>query len=418
MTGARKGNLRDTRQWLSIGRWSSAFAAAVRWWPALTLGIVLACAAGYLVAVVSPRSYEASVSLLVGPPSATGTEQASGRAAVAAYAALFTNLHFLQRASNQLPVGADPSILVASIQVHSDKSARLIEVAVRQSDPDVAAAIANSLARDAIATIERSGASDARRLLLLESARADASPVGLDATAIGLLSGTLAGIASYLFIALTEFGTAAVRRPRDLEELKIPHVGTAPTRPPWRFAAESGHTPGAMGYERIVDGLLSLGLLKTESVVFFFGITSGEDSADVAVNVALALALRGRRSVVQSFDEDFALGRWRGDSALAIGPRYAGGAKRSKSAAQLESAWTTAEDDSLTAGPRSGKVLALVHAGPPSTAAAASIGVSRAVGTVLVVRRFVTRQHDVQSAMEVFRRVGGQVMAALLYERK
>jgi capsular polysaccharide biosynthesis protein len=400
-----------------VNRLGPAFAASLRWWRVVVLGLVIAVAAGVLVSAVAAKNFEATAWLLVGPAGAQGADRAAGRSAVSAYGGLFTQAQFLQLTSSQIPGAPAPSALRSSIKVQIDKSARLIEVVVHQPDPRIAASIANGLARLAVETIQRSGVDEARQLILLEPARPDSSPLGPSPAAVGLASGAAGAAAAYLLIMIAELMTPAVRRPADLARFGYPYVGTARTRPPWRFAAESGHPAGPVGYESITDRLIAVGFLKRGSTLFFFGVTSADDSAEVAVNISLTLALRGQPSVVHGLHERLDSPERRSGTAIdGAGPHSAGPSWRA-TAAQLADRAGTKQTKLPKTGPSgSSSQVALLHAGPPSTSEATAIGSRSADAAVLVVRRFETRERDVESATEACRRAGSPVEAVILFE--
>jgi hypothetical protein len=209
----------------------------------------------------------------------------------------------------------------------------------------------------------------------------------------------------------------AIRRPADLARFGYPCVGTARTRPPWRFAAESGHTAGPVGYESITDRLIALGFLRPGSTLFFFGVTSPDDSAEVAVNISLTLALRGWPSVVHALHERLEIIDSASRPNVGDVSRRPAGLSWRATAAQLADRAGVERDALPPAGAGgSSAEVALLHAGPPSTSEAASIASRNADGALLVVRRFETREREVESATEACRRAGSPVGAVVLFE--
>jgi tyrosine-protein kinase len=115
-----------------------------RWWWALLLSAAVAGIAGYAISTKLPKSYQSTATLLVGPINTDVALDASG-SLTATYQSLATSQPTLQAAIAATHAKLTPTQLIAATTTTSNTVSRLVTISVSNSDPALAAALANAI---------------------------------------------------------------------------------------------------------------------------------------------------------------------------------------------------------------------------------------------------------------------------------
>jgi tyrosine-protein kinase len=115
------------------------------WWWALLLGAVVAAVAAYGLSSKLPKSYSSQATLLVGPVNTDVALDASGTLTTT-YAQLATTDTVLRAAINSTGAGLTPLQLKNNVSTNSNTVTRIVTISVSNSDPKMAASLANAIA--------------------------------------------------------------------------------------------------------------------------------------------------------------------------------------------------------------------------------------------------------------------------------
>src|SRR6266851_4170277 len=136
------------RYWRVMRRWA---------WLIIACPLVAALAAG-LISLQLPKVYEAQVSLLVRPAQpltvAQGNPGLTPAEILRTYASLMTKRPILESVISDEGLRTDPVSLSHQITVTPEPNTTILDVAVRDTDPDRAQRTANTLVTDFIAHVK------------------------------------------------------------------------------------------------------------------------------------------------------------------------------------------------------------------------------------------------------------------------
>lgn len=189
----------------------------VRWWWVLLLGMLIAAGVGYGAATQITKTYEAETQLLVGPLNTTFDLDASGTLA-RTYAQLGEGRPVLAAAIKATGTDMTPKALDKASTIESNEITRIISVRVQDTDPVLAARLANAIGAE---------------LVDLSSERRARTGSGLDAFArepevAGLPTETRDGIVS---AAERVFSNSVAGRLHVTEAAQTPHDPVKPSVP-------------------------------------------------------------------------------------------------------------------------------------------------------------------------------------------
>jgi capsular polysaccharide biosynthesis protein len=415
---------------------------ARRWRWMLVAAALAAGVAGYVTAAGAGQAYESRADVLVG---GIGTAEidvlrAYGQQAET-YAEIAESRPLLDETGRRL--GFEGQSVGANLTVTSNAVTRVLTIAVRNSDADLAARIANTHAGVLISYANRNQADPEQRvsLQLIDRAQPSSSAAGPDPLTVAVLA-ALAGLLGALALALLlDRSGDAVREAGDLEQAAgVPCLATLPRGAlrPTRFFSSSGGRAArgeAAGAYRMLAAKVEI--LAGPGLVV---VTLGRSGGVVAANLASALAATGARvAVVDAEGNDAAIAALRGARAAspAVGSGRGDGwldepgATREQRAAGDEPEVTGVRvvgrdevDEAAREGAEgSGRLLAalleegdavVVHA-PPFQRSPTGLAWARvAEGTVLVAERERTTQRELVSALESLRLVDARLVGTVL----
>jgi capsular polysaccharide biosynthesis protein len=407
---------------------------------AATSGALLAYAYGLRVTPV----YEAKAILVVNAPE--GVQPETAAAQVPTYAELANSTPLLRAALDKLKLPLTPSELQPNVRGEADTSTRLLTIRVRNQDPAVAGAIANTLTdelirRVAVAAPRADGSSQVKaapRPTILEPASGGAliRPRHSLIVGFGALAGLFGGLA---VVVLASSARRTVGREDELARLTpIPVLGSvngglgnAPSTGPVLVAGGST----AETYRRLSARILSAHGERAPRSLLVVGASGNEGSAAFAGKLAVALAGAMGRVVLTDLASDRPIAQ-----LFGIGEKSAGAsAKRSsplRYGALILDRFALRTGSSLILGFPRGRdgwsggledaraVLALLLADADFVVLhAVSLGSSPAPlvwarvldAAVLVVRPAETRRDNVVSAVEALGLAGTNVVGTVLY---
>jgi capsular polysaccharide biosynthesis protein len=281
---------------------SGVLAVMQRWRWMLVAATLAAGVAGYITASRGAPEYESNAVLLVGPLSSNNdTLQAAGQLAQT-YAQLATTRPVLAATARRVHV-AD---VRAGVEANASTLTRLLTIRVRQSDPRLAAAIANSEAAELIAVAERRRGltPGAGRLRVVEAAVPSRAPTGPEPVAIALLAATVGFMAALALALLLDRSGDTVKTAHELEAITgVPCVGSL-SRAALRRSRADASVVAAEPRSRAADEyrLLAAKVSASGHTSLLVMALDG-DSAVLAHNLAAALAAAGSQVAIVDVSE-------------------------------------------------------------------------------------------------------------------
>lgn len=284
-----------------------------RWWLGLVAALVLGSLMGLSFAESRTPVYQSGTDLLIGPLSAdSNVLRAAGQTAqtYSELASASTTLDLVRTAM----AGQDLSTITLT-STASDVT-RILKIRVRGDDPDLAANVANGIAAElqrvgdveVTASQTAGGAVDPAiyrigAVRVLEAATATKTPIAPNKPLIVFLGGLSMLIAVLVAVVAYEYTRRAVRVIGDLDRL-VPGSVLGRIERSWDTVngrdglipvLRNEHGPTSTSLRGLsVDLVAQLPAERSNDALVFGGIDDNDRSADVAINVAAALASTGR----------------------------------------------------------------------------------------------------------------------------
>jgi capsular polysaccharide biosynthesis protein len=298
-----------------------------RWWWLLALGALGAAAAANTLAKREAPTYASTARVLVGP---LNTDFAAVRAAGdlgRTYAEVAKSLPILKAVAARTHAQVTAPELAQRVKASSNDVTRLVTLEVENTDPKLAAQLANALAAELIAISQKVapeeseairefmsqseitrqpaarqeaihaaairvfGAGLAGRLRMIDPAVPSASPVAPRVTLLTVLGG-LAGLALAAIVVLIGSAHSARRSERRaVGELEgVPFFGTFERTAGRKLLAESGAGRAAESYRLLATKIGFFSGRRPVTSLVVFGADGEETSGLVAANLASVLA--------------------------------------------------------------------------------------------------------------------------------
>jgi polysaccharide biosynthesis transport protein len=426
---------------------ASHILSVIRQWGwVLVLSAVIAGAAGHLATSALPVMHEARVRLLVGPVPADNDEIRAAGSLTRTYGELVTGEDVVQNTIEQLGLPHSPGQLRSAIRATADGGTRMLIVRVRDLDADVAALIADEVARQLERLFADGSLQDGAGELRVIDRASPGSPVGISGLLIASLAGFAGLVAALTLVILLENLRQTIRTPEELTAVSgVDYLGSVsmagrPTAPRG-FAVEiDPDSPRAADYRMLAtkaeliagrDGLRSLLVLGVGSaqgsgeLMANIGKTLSErrhavtliDANVEAAEVTTLLGLGGRPGLTElleqyeQFDEaelhpeSFTFSR---DPRLFVIPfgRKGNQGPPHSSRAPILLAQLLRQADFL-----------LLNAAPAHRSATSLVWAGAADGTVLVVPRNRTKRGELTHLVESLRLVGTNLIGVVFEER-
>lgn len=419
-----------------------------RWWLVLALVVLAASWFGHHTAAQRAPVYESEVRLLVGPINADeDVLRASGRLAQT-YAELATGTNLRAEVIDELELEVDPEAV--DVRASASEVTRLLTVQVRYHDQQQVAVIADGIARRLIALGDRpvpvnpdridigdpAPPPEVRpegRLSVVSEATVPDGPEAPEETLSAVLSG-LAGLAAALApILLYEYTNPRVRDVTELHELtSVPLLGAVGSHRPRRRRPPSQRLvvnamPRSLTAEsfRVAATELEAAVRTHDRLhsLLVTGTRPDDGSGDLAANLCAALAGSGHRVLL--VDDDTAaqqVSRYLDDGSdqgsLTVDLR------RGPAMTVLRYRDVMADLDYESSAARhwiDGQLedhdVVVVHAGPPAGSLSTLVWAGSVDGSILAVRREVTRRSEVTEALAGLARVQANVVGVVFDRR-
>lgn len=417
---------------------SGYLATARRWWWTLLVATWIAGLAGYLVATRIPPTYEARALMLVGPVGGDlNTLRASGQLSLT-YAELVITKPRLDAAISQVGANITSSDLRSATRVTANEVSRTLTIRVQSGSPDTAAKLANALAGLLSTLVQQGTARPEAQLDVVEFAEAPTTPIAPQVSLIAILTALAGFLSALVVVVLIEYIGATVRSRDDIGRLvPVPFLGQIEGH------RASGARRGLMVEQLPASRMASSYRVVATKVAFaesdapvrsllVVGAQSGDGTGETAANLAAALAISGRRTVLIDGDDID------GEATALLGlDERPGLSEIVRGQAGLSEALVAHAPsfDVIPVGRGSLEVLddgavgrlldrlladhdLVIIAGPPTLGSAEALIFARATdASVVVVRRDQTKRDALAHAVESLTLVGTNVLGVVLDSR-
>ncbi len=444
-----------------------------RWWPVLVAGAVIGGLVGFVGAKLATPQYAADANVLVGPINADANTLSSSGQLSRTYSELATSRPVLQYAIDASKAKTTPKELVDSSAVTavSNDVTRIVSIAVTYSDPQVAADLANSIAKriqqlaqkptnqsqakiaellsqpaitnlpratqDAVSTAAANalGASTAGQAVIVDPAEPDTSAVSPRVPLITVLGALIGLLLTGAGLVLRDAFRREIADELSLSQIGVPaYLGSVSAPLPRGGAAGPLLVP--RGPQAAVGGYLALstklGFLSGAphvQTLLVVDCGDGRQGGIVAANLASSLATTSRH--VFLLDADTATGSASGVLGLEGRPGYA----EALGEEQVDVLRTdgieilprgtsnapgTLDEDrarELIDALRGDADIVIICAAPVQRSPAALVWARVADGALLVVGAGETRRENVRTSIDSLRFVGAAVVGTVLAQR-
>lgn len=146
------------RDSFSTNSWSRYMATIRRWWWVLVGLPLIAAVFAYVFSARQPKSYTAQATLFVSQASSSSSDVTAAKLLTKSYNELVTSRPVMQRASDRLSGARTVDQLDAQVKTKIVPDTQVIQINVDDSDPQMAANIANATGEEFVAWIAESQA--------------------------------------------------------------------------------------------------------------------------------------------------------------------------------------------------------------------------------------------------------------------
>jgi capsular polysaccharide biosynthesis protein/Mrp family chromosome partitioning ATPase len=416
-------------------------AVAKRWWWTLLVATWVAGVAGYVVASQIPPTYEAETQLLVGPYNTDRETLAAAGDLVQTYSQLVTTTPLLESAIREARVDLTPAELALASRVTANDVTRFLTIRVQNTDPELAARLANNLADEITQLASRGTNRPEGQLQIVDRAVPPAEPIAPQRSLIVGLAALAALIGAMVLVMLLEYLSAAVRSEDELHRLTglplLGNVDVARSLPQGdrSLIDQAPESAAAAAYRLVLaKAAFQEGGSPARSIVV---VGTGPDgaSSQVAANLAAITARSGRQVVlVDAEHSDLSATRIfrlddRGgvtDLVDASPADVTSRLVRVSGALRVLPHGIARNPDAIDADRASAVISALledaelviVNAGVLHQSAGALAWAQAADTAILVAVRDQARRDDVEYAADSLRLVGVETAGTVLAERK
>jgi len=305
------GSLHVNRYGRLLRRWG--------WLPLLCAAV--AAGSAYFASLRLPSTYEAHVSVLVRPAQPLGVQQ--GVAVLTAdqvtrtYAQLMTEPPILKQVAQDTGVSKSPETLAQQIRVTPQTDTTILDVAVQDSNPQLARDIANTLVNDFIANVKKIDAQEGAdqnprpqdNLVVVSPASVPTSPVSPKPMQNAALAAAVALLLAVGFVLLRDHLDQTVKNGDELTVRtgllpigQVPFARSSKRRLGELLAINSG-SPVSEAYRTLRTNLLFSSLDRPLKSIVVTSPQAGEGKSRTAANLAVVLAGAGQRTLL--IDADF-----------------------------------------------------------------------------------------------------------------
>ncbi len=416
-------------------------AVARRWWWTLLVATWIAAVSGYVVASRIPPTYEAATQMLVGPYNTDRDTLAAAGALVQTYSSLVTTTPLLESAIAETGAPITAIDLRLASRVTANDTTRFLTIRVQNTDPQLAALLANKLA-DEISQVASGGTNRPDGLItVVDSAVAPTEPIAPQRSLIVGLAALAALIGAMVLVMLVEYLSAAVRTEEELGRLTgLPFLGKVDTNRSLPSSTrglidQAPESAAAAAYRLVVAKVAFREPGRPASSIVVVGTGSDGTNAQVAANLAAITARSGRQVVLVDADPSsasvtriFGLGDRTGLNDLVATPDadVARWLIRVSANLRIMPSGTAPDEDAvdvrraaaLLAGFATGTDLVVVATGAAHLSAGALVWAQAGDAAIIVVTRDQARRDDVEYAAESLRLVEASAAGTVFADRK
>lgn len=414
-------------------------AVARRWWWTLLVATWVAGVSGYVVASQIPPTYEAETQLLVGPYNTDRDTLVAAGDLVQTYSQLVTTTPLLESAIAEAGATLSATDLNLATRVTANDVTRFLTIRVQDTNPVMAATLANKLADEITQLASRGTNRPEGQLQVVDFAVPPTEPIAPQKSLIVGLAALAALIGAMVLVMLLEYLSAAVRSEDELGRLTgLPLLGRldiARSLPGERGLIDQAPDSAAAAAYRLVLAKAAFREGGAARSIVVVGTGSDGASSQVAANLAAITARSGRQVVLVDYDAgDASVTRIFGlhdrsgvtDLVDASPADVSSRLVRVSSALRVLAHGISQEPDTIDPARASAVIAALVdqadlvmiNAGVLHLSAGALAWAQAADAAILVAVRDQARRDDVEYAAESLRLVGVEVAGTVLAERK
>jgi capsular polysaccharide biosynthesis protein len=415
-------------------------AVARRWWWTLLVATWVAGVSGYVVASQIPPTYEAETQLLVGPYNTDRDTLVAAGDLVQTYSQLVTTTPLLQSAIAEAGSTLTPAELNLATRVTANDVTRFLTIRVQDTDPVMAATLANNLADEITLLASRGTNRPEGQLTPVDFAVPPVEPVAPQKSLIVGLAALAALIGAMVLVMLLEYLSAAVRSEDELGRLTgLPllgrvEIGRSLPSGDRGLIDQAPDSAGAAAYRLVLAKAAFREGGAARSIVVV-GTGSDGASSQVAANLAAITARSGRQVVLVDYDQSdasvtriFGLQDRSGITDLVDGSPADVSSRlvRVSGTLRVLAHGISQDPDTIDVGRAAAIIsalvdqadLVLINAGALHLSAGALAWAQAADAAILVAVRDQGRRDDVEYAAESLRLVGVEVSGTVLAERK
>lgn len=416
-------------------------AVARRWWWTLLVATWVAGVSGYVVASQIPPTYEAETQLLVGPYNTDRDTLAAAGDLVQTYSQLVTTTPLLESAIRESGAQLTAPELNLATRVTANDTTRFLTIRVQDTNPEMAARLANALADEITQLASRGTSRPEGQIQPVDFATPPVDPVAPQKSLIVGLAALAALIGAMVLVMLVEYLSAAVRSEDELTKLSgLPHLGNVDIS----RSLPSGDkglldrapdSAAAAAYRLVLAKAAFLERGRAAQSIVVVGAGSDSASSQVAANLAALTARAGRQVVLVDYDTSdgsvtriFGLGDRTGVTDLVDASPADVSSRLVRVSTNLRVLpFGLSEDPDTIDVDRATAVIAslteitdlvMVNGGVLHLSAGALAWAQAADTAILVAVRDQARRDDVEYAAESLRLVGVDAAGTVLAERK
>ncbi len=416
-------------------------AVARRWWWTLLVATWVAGVSGYVVASQIPPTYEAETQLLIGPYNTDRDTLAASGDLVQTYSQLVTTTPLLTSAISEAGTSLTPAELAMATRVTASDTTRFLSIRVQDTNPEMAARLANALADEITALASRGTSRPEGQIQPVDFAVPPTEPIAPQKSLIVGLAALAALIGAMVLVMLVEYLSAAVRSEDELTRLTgLSHLGNVDISRSLPsgdrgLLDKAPDSAAAAAYRLVLAKAAFLERGRAARSIVVVGAGSDSASSQVAANLAAITARAGRQVVLVDYDSsDASVTRIFGlyDRTGVTDLIDASPADVSSRLVRVSSTlrvlpFGLSEDPDTIDVARASAVIAtlvehadlvMINGGVLHLSAGALAWAQAADTAILVAVRDHARRDDVEYAAESLRLVGVEVAGTVLAERK
>ncbi|HET8786888.1 MAG TPA: Wzz/FepE/Etk N-terminal domain-containing protein [Candidatus Limnocylindrales bacterium] len=420
---------------------SGYLAVARRWWWTLLVATWVAGVSGYVVASQIPPTYEAETQLLVGPYNTDRDTLAAAGDLVQTYSQLVTTTPLLESAIRESGASLTPAQLALATRVTANDTTRFLTIRVQDTNPQMAADLANKLADEITQLASRGTSRPEGQIQPVQFAVPPSDPVAPQKSLIVGLAALAALIGAMVLVMLVEYLSAAVRSEDELTRLTgFPHLGNVDISRSLPSADrglldKAPESASAAAYRLVQAKAAFLERGRAARSIVVVGAGSDSASSQVAANLAGITARSGRQVVLIDNDGSdgsvtsiYKLGDRTGITDLIDSSPADVASRLVRVSANLRVLPYGLSEEGDTIDVERASVilkslaeiadLVMINGGVLHLSAGALAWAQAADTAILVAVRDQARRDDVEYAAESLRLVGVEVAGTVLAERK